>query len=191
MTMITPTQRMATEQGRLFEKSCELALQYAGFRVDDVRMTFKKIGVEVDIVATNLINISFFFTCKGSMRGSRPGARRTDTMKKAICDAFLLSQEGWTPVVLLTSHIPEHGSGRAMLNSISRDVLFDVLNPWLHGERLCWLAHANEGVLQNDMKYSLSELCNSNWPSIPRQPQRLSTPCFHFPQLELFSQQAA
>lgn len=184
-------QSMATEQGRLFEMSCDLALRCAGFQLDNVRVTFKQIGVEVDITATNKFGIPFYFTCKGSMRGTRPGARRTDTLKKAICDAFLLSQAGLTPVILLTSHIPDTGSGRAMLNSLPRDVLFDALNPWIHGERLCWLAIADKTALDTDMRYSLRELCETNWPAVKQQLSNSAQTRFHFPQLELFSQQVA
>ena len=162
-TNLALAQKLASLQGSLFEQNCRMSLECAGFEISGTHVLVKEIGVEVDIVATNRLGTSFFITCKGSMRGDRPGARRTDTLKKALCDAFLLSQEGWTPVILMTSHVAERGSGRAMIEAVSRNVLYDVLNPWNHGARLEWLANASDTELQQDMHRPLKEVYAKNW----------------------------
>lgn len=167
MTNISLAQKMASLQGRLFEQNCQMSLECAGFKIDDEQVLLKDIGVEVDLIATNQNNISFFVTCKGSMRGARPGSRRTDTLKKALCDAFLMSQAGWSPVILMTSHVAESGSGRAMLEAMNREVLYDVLDPWNHGARLCWLANASEAELLEDMRVPLAQLYAQHWFSKP------------------------
>lgn len=156
-------QRLAVEQGKHFEQTCEMALKYAGFEIADRHVTFTNVGVEVDIIVTNRHNIAFYSTCKGSMRGTRPGVKRTDTLKKALCDVFLLSDYGWSPILLLTSHVPLTGNGRAMLNAVERSRLFDVLSPWRHGERLRWLANATEDMLRRDLYTPHRELIERQW----------------------------
>lgn len=176
MTTFATAQKLATEQGKLFEDSCELALRCAGFRIEDTHKVVQQIGVEIDIVVTNQNDIAFYFTCKGSMRGPRPGVRRTDTLKKAICDSFLLSQAGWTPVVLLTSHIPYKGCGRAMLHSIKRTVLYDVLNPWMHCNRLSQLATATQDAIQFMENDPLLPFVDKNWTAIPTPASKVVHP---------------
>jgi hypothetical protein len=164
MTVDIAFQQAASQQGRHFEESCVMALRYAGFEIVEYRAKLDSIGVEVDFIVTSQKDISFYCTAKGSMRGERPGSKRTDTLKKALCDAFLLEQEGLSPVLLLTSHIPERGSGLAMLNSMRRDVLFDVLSPWAHGQRLAWLAKASDAELDADLRrLSMAKLVEKQW----------------------------
>ncbi|MFN8469033.1 MAG: hypothetical protein U0X20_25980 [Caldilineaceae bacterium] len=169
-TNLALAQKMASLQGALFEQNCSVALECAGFEISGRHVLMKEIGIEVDIIATNQQGISFFITCKGSMRGDRPGARRTDTLKKALCDAFLLSLEGWTPVILMTSHVPDKGSGRAMLDAVPRSVLYDVVNPWNHSARLQWLAVARETEIQQDMLRSPQDVYAKNWQLTPSHP---------------------
>lgn len=138
-------------QGDLFEEQSAQALMLAGFTIDGRRVRFADAGVEVDIIATNQQQISFYITCKGSMQGSRPGCERTDTLKKAIAEALILHQHGWSPVLLLTSHRPTTPSGLAMLHSVDPEMLFDVVNPTTDGKRLRWLARATEADLARDL----------------------------------------
>ena len=59
-----------------------------------------------------------WFEYKGSIQGHRPGLRRTDTMKKAIANGALLrALADPAPYVVITSHLPEAGSGAAMLTA--------------------------------------------------------------------------
>lgn len=140
-----------------------MALEYAEFRVVDRRVVIRSIGIEVDFIAEGKQGIAFYITAKGSMRGERPGSSRTDTLKKALCDAFLLEQEGIGPVLLFTSHIPTGGNGLAMLISVRRSTLFDVLNPWMHSKRLAWLSRVEECDLEQDMSRTIADLLRHQW----------------------------
>ena len=144
-------QASSRRQGAWFEDTCRQILEAAGFTIDGVRQFFPDAGVEVDLIATNLHAISFYITCKGSYRGDRPGARRTDTLKKAIAEAYALHQQGWGPVLLLTSHLPNTRSGRALLASVDPEVLFDTINPLASDRRLRFLASADEARLREDL----------------------------------------
>lgn len=126
-------QSLATSQGRAFERESVEALEAAGFRITDRgRPT---LSVEIDIVALNMAGILFYFSCKGSERGSRPGCIRTDTLRKAIAEGYLLYREQVTgpytspivPLTVLTSHLPENGRGLEMLRLLEPHILYDVI----------------------------------------------------------------
>lgn len=140
------------KQGDWFEKTSQDILESVGFTIDGVRERFADAGVEVDIIATNKHGISFYITCKGSWQGDRPGARRTDTFKKAISEALMLHMQGWGPVLLLTSHKPSTPSGLAMLANIDPEIMFDVIDPINDSKRLQWLASATEDALRQDLR---------------------------------------
>jgi len=151
MVVMPNFQAQAKEQGDWFEDACIRTLQAAGFDVVDQRVRFKDAGVEVDIIVTGKADISFYITCKGSYQGSRPGCERTDTLKKAIAEAYALHECGWGPVLLLTSHLPTTESGIAMLQATSPDVLYEAIEPLSkHGiKRLQWLNQASEDELRS------------------------------------------
>lgn len=144
-------------QGDHFEAESIFILRQAGFEIhepDDLRVVLPDAGVEVDIIALNLVAaISFFITCKGSYQGDRPGCERTDTLKKAMAEALALHVNGWGPVLLLTSHLPSTKTGIALLRSIAPDILFDAIEPAskLGIKRLSWLAKATESQLRRDL----------------------------------------
>jgi hypothetical protein len=144
-------QGSSSRQGAWFEDACLRVLLEAGFGIDAMHQTIADAGVEVDFIATSRVEISFYVLCKGSFRGRRPGLRRTDTLKKALAEAQALRRQGWAPVLLLTSHLPNTPAGRALLAGADPDVLFDAI-ALLDGERrLSWLAEASEAWLRADM----------------------------------------
>lgn len=145
-------QAVGKQQGDWFEESSRRVLEDVGFSIDARRELIADAGVEVDIIATNRHQISFYFTCKGSWRGARPGARRTDTFKKAVAEALMLHSQGWGPVVLLTSHKPDTPAGRAMLANVDPEIMFDVIEPFKEARRLAWLATATEQQLRQDLQ---------------------------------------
>lgn len=139
-------------QGDWFEQTSQQILSDVGFTIDAIRERIEDAGVEVDIIATNQHAISFYITCKGSWRGDRPGARRTDTFKKAYSEAAMLHAQGWGPVLLLTSHKPDTKSGLAMLGNVDPEIMFDVIDPVKDAKRLQWLANASEAELRADLQ---------------------------------------
>jgi len=171
-------QAASSEQGEMFHSQCLVALKYAGFDIEKSRYRVASVGIEVDIVASNKHGITMFFECKGSIRKSgndRPGLERTDSIKKAIANAYLFSlsdeYETCSPLIILASHLSSDGAGIAMLNAVPRNVILDVINPNEHGDRLQWLAGADSDDLESDMEtYPLEMRLRLAWQknSLPR-----------------------
>jgi hypothetical protein len=162
-------QSLSSEQGAEFRELCVKALVRAGF--DDIRTEekFPDVGIRLDIVAHNRNGIALAIECKGSMLGERPGSKRTDTVLKAIGEAFLLRQSEagsmFPPMILMTSHIADSNAPRAMLGSVPVSVIADVLNPYNHAKRLTWWANATEDAIELHLaRYErVEELLKENW----------------------------
>lgn len=86
-------------------------------------------------------NISAVIEAKGSadklewpdgtvQEPSRPGLQRTDTMKKAVCQAYQvkagLGED--TAFFILTSHKPESGNGKCIYDQAVGDIVDDVVD---------------------------------------------------------------
>lgn len=118
-------QGAAGRQGRQFAQQCDDALKDLGFELHGRRI-FAEVGVEVDQMATAPSGNAVWFEYKGSVRGKIPGLRRTDTLKKAICNGALLRAVADSkPYVVLTSHLPDSGSGLAMMGTALKLGLVD------------------------------------------------------------------
>jgi hypothetical protein len=110
-------QSASSLQGRQFADQCDTLLAGCGFRLGG-RVVIPEVGIEIDQEAVAPSGQTIWFEYKGSLQGPRPGLLRTDTLKKAIANGALLGAvEGHPPFVVLTSHVPEGGSGRAMLDA--------------------------------------------------------------------------
>lgn len=112
-------QASAGIQGRQFAEQCDTLLAHLGFELRG-RRVLPEVGVEIDQEAVSPTGTVVWFEYKGSIQGNRPGLRRTDTMKKAIANGALLRGiADPAPYVVITSHLPEAGSGAAMLSAAS------------------------------------------------------------------------
>lgn len=110
-------QSASSLQGRQFADQCDTLLAGSGFRLGG-RVLIPEVGIEIDQEAVAPSGRTIWFEYKGSLQGPRPGLLRTDTLKKAIANGALLGAvEGHPPFVVLTSHVPEAGSGLAMLDA--------------------------------------------------------------------------
>ena len=110
-------QAAAGIQGRQFAEQCDTLLSHLGFQLHG-RRVLADIGVEIDQEAISPTGTLVWFEYKGSVQGHRPGLRRTDTLKKAIANGALLRARAESvPYVVITSHLPEAGSGAAMLRA--------------------------------------------------------------------------
>jgi len=117
---VTEFQSLAGRQGRQFSDQCDVVLESEGFALEGKRRLVD-LGVEIDRVARTRAGRVIWFEYKGSFRGSTPGMRRTDTTKKAIANgALLVAIPDHPPYVVLTSHVPDRGSARAMLDAALR-----------------------------------------------------------------------
>ena len=143
-------QRLAVAQGDLFHQECIRSLQIAGFEVADQHVRIAEIGVEIDAITNNANGIAMPWEFKGSWNGSRPGLRRTDTLKKAICNGYLLTQwsqaDRLTPLLVMTTHLPEDGSGLAMMHAVGRNVVMAFVDS-RDTKLLTWLYKASEETL--------------------------------------------
>jgi hypothetical protein len=108
-------QSAAVLQGQQFAAQCAVLLEGLGYAVGS-RLVLRDVGVEIDAQAVAPSGRTVWFEYKGSIQGRRPGLMRTDTLKKAVANGALLAAlADHPPYVVLTSHTPTGGSGRAML----------------------------------------------------------------------------
>ena len=122
---MTNFQSLSGTQGRQFADQCNTLLGGLGYRLEG-RLLLVDVGVEIDQQAISPAGRRVWFEYKGSIQGPRPGLRRTDTLKKAVANGALLrGHEEPGVYVVLTSHLPEAGSGRAMLDTAVRLRYFD------------------------------------------------------------------
>ena len=127
---MTDFQRRASEVGALFHKQCVVFLKTEGFTIISENIRIKEIGVEVDILFTDG-NTEYYGECKGSVGGNRPGLRRTDTVKKAIANAYLLQHaDTKRPFVLMTSHLPkpESAGDRSLGVAVDDGIIHRLIN---------------------------------------------------------------
>jgi len=161
-------QALASEQGAEWRAICIKSLQRAGFTEIQTELHFPDVGITIDIAAMNQAGISLAIECKGSMMGDRPGSKRTDTVLKAIGEAFLLSQSAaaahFPPMLLMTSHIAKVKAARAMLGAVPVSIIADVLNPYNHAKRIAWWASASEREIMTHMeRYARVEELLTKW----------------------------
>lgn len=113
-------QSLSGRQGRQFAEQCDTLLESSGYHLDG-RLVLPGVGVEIDQQAVSPVGRRVWFEYKGSVQGSRPGLLRTDTLKKAVANGALLKgHEEAGLFVVLTSHLPDKGSGLAMLTTALR-----------------------------------------------------------------------
>lgn len=162
-------QGFASEQGEEFRRQCLNAFRYAGFEIVGAEFRVPDVGLSLDVHIRNARGIDFLVECKGSMRGDRPGCMRTDTVKKAIANGYLLSLSEcaayFPPMLLMTSHVAETGDALTMLERVPTTVVLDVLNPYNHRRELARLAQAEETDLLRHMTVNptLGALVRRRW----------------------------
>jgi hypothetical protein len=142
-------QSLSVKQGAIGEDLAAIRVVDAGFEINGIKVSLP--GVEVDIVATNKHDISFYLSVKASWRGDRQGLKRTDTLAKAIAEALMINLNGLSPVLFITSHNPKGGRGAERMKLLPRDIVFDSIELHNDSSRLNWLASATERDLEKDL----------------------------------------
>lgn len=124
-------QARGVAQGKAFDEQCRLVLQGLGFWVNDRPFKVTDVGIEIDAEIKARSGRPYWCEFKGSWHGTRPGSRRTDTVKKALADALLLhvAPADYPSVLLITSHLPIEGrSGAQMIKTaLESGALKDVI----------------------------------------------------------------
>lgn len=142
-----------------------MVLQDHGFRLLGTHR-IPEIGVEIDEVILNKNDVPIYVEFKGSLHGKRPGLFRTDTVKKAIANGYLLSEAakdpelvkvlpcGPAPFIIIASHVPDEDKQSAynMLRATSREVVFMAFELMDCAEPLSWLFEADGLDMQDDLQ---------------------------------------
>jgi len=145
-------QGYASQEGARFHAEAIRALRNAGFEIAEEKMLIPEVGIEIDARTINRNGIEMLWEFKGSERGGRPGLHRTDTLRKAIANGYLLSRwEGgnlFPPLLVLTSHHPadKPGAPRAIAATVERSVVLEFINSRDYA-RLLWFYRATEAQL--------------------------------------------
>lgn len=145
-------QSKSVEQGDRWHAECIDALRRNGFEIAEERMRLKDVGVELDAVTNNKWGIAMAWEFKGSWEGFRPGLTRTDTLKKAVANAWLLSQsqdyaDRFPPLLVMTTHEPEDGSCLTMMHIALSKALITYVTDDRNNTFLRWLYQADEALI--------------------------------------------
>lgn len=119
-------QSRSSRDGKHFELAVVDALKAVGFEILEVNTD--RHGIEIDIVAVSPNDRTIWFECKGGYE-TRPGLRRSDTMKKACANGWYLRSmaPNHPPYVVVTTGLPSRGVARALLDRALADRLFDAV----------------------------------------------------------------
>jgi hypothetical protein len=129
-------QQEASLQGKTFETVVRHLLIAQGFAVAEDKVRLRQIGVEIDFAATSAGGTEVWIEAKGTLgRASgdkRPGLERTDTLKKAICNAALvatLPESERRPFIVITTHPPIDGSsgGNMLRTALAAGYMSDLI----------------------------------------------------------------
>lgn len=121
-------QAAAGAQGRAFEEIVEQMLVMVGWTIVARRWREPTTGVEIDLVAIDPGGDTWWIECKGSWLSTsgRNGLIRSDTVKKALGSAWVLSTlSAHPPYMLVTSDLPAEGTARSWLDLAQHHGLFD------------------------------------------------------------------
>jgi hypothetical protein len=106
-------QAESKKSGDLFEDMVLEDLSRNGIKKIDKHVVLKDVGVEADFAYKDTVGRQFYIEAKGgeAKGNKRPGARRTDNVKKAIANGALIKAE-YPDVnfVIYFSELPKHGS---------------------------------------------------------------------------------
>lgn len=112
MSELADRQAASGRQGAAFETTVATLLQIEGWEIVATKWRHPEFDVEVDIVARSPgAATEWWIECKGSWEGTRPGLKRTDTLKKALFNgAMLRLAEDRRPYMIIASHKPNTGT---------------------------------------------------------------------------------
>ena len=102
-------QARAVREGRAAKEIARSVIEATGF--NDIQKDQRQPGgVEVNFTARDSEGKLWFFDVTGSFTSHRAGLKRADTLWKALGKAAVLREASSTPLVLLTTDVPMHGS---------------------------------------------------------------------------------
>lgn len=106
-------QSESRKSGDIFEGLVEKDLNRAGILSYQKNLVLKDVGVEVDFAYLDSVGRQFYVEAKGgeSKGTKRPGAQRTDNVKKAIANGALVKASyPYSQFLVYFSELPKYGS---------------------------------------------------------------------------------
>jgi hypothetical protein len=177
-------QSEANKQGERWHKECMEALRRNGFEIREEKMDLLDVGIELDAITNNEYGLAMAWEFKGSWEGERQGLKRTDTMKKAIANAWLLSQSEdfrwrFPPLFVMTTHEPQDGFSLAMMQTALVKGLISYITDDRDNTFLTWLNHADDDLLyeliEDNRRRPMVDPYVKRGRKFPRHPKQRST----------------
>ncbi len=127
----------------------EQVVSEAGFTLRAKNQRLSKLGVTVGLVATDAAEQPWYFDVTGAFTTTRGGLMRSDAVWRALGRAHVLRQNKYTPLILLTSHLPRPGSeGDRALRSAGPEAIFDAVELLSDAGRARLSAYARGGATE-------------------------------------------
>jgi site-specific DNA-methyltransferase (adenine-specific) len=127
-------QARATREGKAAQAIAHKVLEDAGFRVTHRNSKLRGTGVLMNFIAVDADERPWFFDVTGAFTTTRGGLLRTDSVWKCLGRAHVVQNKvnavcvDKTPLVFLTSHLPNKGSeGDVALRAAGPDAFFDAV----------------------------------------------------------------
>jgi DNA modification methylase len=121
-------QARASREGKAAQALAEDLLKTTGFTIVAKNQRVRGTGVVINFIATDAAEVEWYFDVSGAFTSTRGGLLRTDTVWKSLGRAQALARAGKTPIVFLTSHLPNKGSeGDVALRAALEDIVFDAI----------------------------------------------------------------
>lgn len=121
-------QARASREGKAAQALAAELLEATGFTIVAKNQRVRGTGVVINFIATDAAEVEWFFDVSGAFTSTRGGLLRTDTVWKSLGRAQALARAGKSPIVFLTSHLPNKGSeGDVALRCALEDIVFDTI----------------------------------------------------------------
>jgi len=121
-------QARASREGKAAQALAEELLTETGFTIVAKNQRVKGTGVVINFIATDADDVEWYFDVSGAFTSTRGGLLRTDTVWKSLGRAQALARAEKSPIVFLTSHLPNKGSeGDVALRTALEDIVYDAI----------------------------------------------------------------
>ena len=136
----------ASREGKAAQAIAEDLLSDAGFTITHKNSRLRGLGVTVNFIAVDADGLPWYFDVSGAFTTTRGGFLRTDTVWKSLGRANVLYNNGRTPIVFLTSHLPRPRSeGDMALRAVGPTVVFDAIEMLSDSQRVRLKTYAEGG----------------------------------------------
>lgn len=127
-------QARATKEGKAAQAIAHKVIEDAGFRVTHRNSKLRGTGVLMNFIAVDADERPWYFDVTGAFTTTRGGLLRTDSVWKCLGRAHVVQNKDnagrleKTPLVFLTSHLPNRGSeGDVALRAAGPHAFFDAI----------------------------------------------------------------